>query len=250
MRIWLFLVAISAALPTFAQTNTDQNKGTGILFHIGLGAQVPSGDLSARFSNNMNVSGGLDWLTEQKNWIFGIEGYYLFGTEVKENVLQRLQNQDGFIVGSNGELANVQLRERGFYVGGRIGKLFTLSAKNPRSGIRATLGAGLLQHKIRVQDDPVVAVSQLSGDQKEGYDRLTNGFAFNEFIGYQLLSTNKRVNFTVGFEFTQGFTKNRRDVNYDALKNEQESRLDLLWGIRANWIIPFYSGKGAAEIYY
>jgi hypothetical protein len=250
MRIWLFLVALGAAFPTFAQITTAQNKGKAILFHIGLGLQKPGSDLSIRFGNNMNVGGSLDWLTEQQNWIFGIEGYYLFGTEVKENVLQKLQNSDGFIIGNNGELADIQLRERGFYIGGHIGKLFSLSAVNPRSGIRATLGAGLLQHKIRIQDDPLVATPQLSEDKKKGYDRLSNGLAINEFVGYQLLTTNKRVNFTIGFEFTQGFTQNRRDFNYDTRIKDARQRLDLLWGLRANWIIPFYGGKGAAEIYY
>ncbi len=249
MRIGLLCLMCFQLLNLCAQ-NKAQNQGTGILLHIGLGGQTPGGDLATRFGSNMNVGGGLDWLSEKSNWIFGLEGSYLFGTDVQENVLENLQNQDGFIVGSSGELADIQLRERGFYVGGRIGKLFSLSAKNLRSGVRVTAGVGLLQHKIRIQDDPLVGVPQLSENYKKGYDRLTNGLAFNEFIGYQLLSMNKRVNFSIGFEFTQGLTQNRRDFNYDTRKADTDQRLDLLWGIRASWILPFYVGKGASQIYY
>lgn len=250
MRIGFILVFLGAVSVAFAQINTAQNKGTALLLHIGLGAQTPGGDLANRFGENMNVGGALELLTEQKNWIVGLGGYYLFGTDVKENVLQKLQNAEGFIIGNSGELADVQLRERGFYLGAHLGKLFTLSNKNVRSGIRATVGAGLLQHKIRIQDDPLVATPQLSDEKKKGYDRLSNGLAFHEFIGYQLLSTNKRVNFIIGFDFTQGLTQNRRDFNFDTREKDTKQRLDLLWGLRATWILPFYVGKGAAEIYY
>jgi hypothetical protein len=93
-------------------------------------------------------------------------------------------------------------------------------------------------------------VPQLTGNYKKGYDRLTNGLAINEFIGYQMLSTNKRVNFYFGFEFTQGFTQSRRDFDFDTRSADTQKRFDSLMGIRAGWILPFYVGKGAAEIYY
>lgn len=77
---------------------------------------------------------------------------------------------EGDIIGNDRLLASVVLRKRGYYFGGLVGKLFTFNEK--RSGIRLTLGAGLLRHWIRIQDDNS-SVPELTGDYKKGYDRLT-----------------------------------------------------------------------------
>lgn len=249
MRNCLLLGGILLVFSLSAQSS-PQNIGTGILFKFGLGGQIPGGDLADRFGANMNFGGGLDVITEKSNLIFGLEGYYLFGSSIKESILAPLLTPEGFILAENGEYADIQLRERGFYIGATVGKLFAFSIKNPRSGIRATLGVGLLQHQIRIQDDPFRYVPQLTENYKKGYDRLTNGLAINEFVGYQMLSANKRVNFYVGFEFTQGLTQSRRDFNFDTRSADTQKRFDLLIGARAGWIVPFYVGKRAAEIYY
>jgi len=249
MRIGLWSVCFLLTLQVFAQSE-PLNKGTGILFHFGLGGQQPAGDLADRFGTNMNFGGGLELLTAESNLIFGLQSYYLFGSNVKENPLSNMTTADGFVIAEDGGFADVQLRERGFYIGAMVGKLLRFSSNNPRSGIRITVGAGLLQHQIRIQDDPFRLVPQLNENYKKGYDRLTNGLAINEFIGYQMLSANKRINFYAGFEFTQGFTQSRRSFNYDTRTADTNKRFDSLMGVRAGWIIPFYVGKGTAEIYY
>lgn len=225
------------------------NEGPGILFKINYALQYPAGDLQGRFGNNFNLGTGFDFITEKKNFIIGVEGGVIFGDEVKENVLSNLLTPEGFIVSNNQSFADIQLRQRGFYIGGLVGKHFSLSSRNPRSGIRLTVGVGILQHKVRIQEDPVAPTSALIGAYKKGYDRLTNGLAFNQFIGYQLLSTNKRVNFYAGFEFTQGFTQNRRSFDFDLRSQNEEQRIDMLYGFRVGWILPFYLGKGE-NIYY
>ena len=89
--------------------------------------------LSNRFGNNFSLGGGLDFITEQKNLIFGLKGNNLFGNTVKEDVLASLRDRDGFILGSIGAgqatYAEVFLRERGLYAGGHFGKLIGLSKK-------------------------------------------------------------------------------------------------------------------------
>jgi len=249
MRFTLVVLAAFLAFSLPAQESA-QNKGNGILLNFTFGGQLPGGDLVDRFGANLNVGGGVDFMTEKSNLIFGLEGYFLFGNTVKEDVLEPLRTPNGTIIGNDRNPVDVPLRERGFYLGATFGKLFSLSQKNPRSGIRATVGAGLLQHNIRIQDDPVSAIPQLSEPYKKGYDRLSNGLAFNEFIGYQYLSTDKRINFFAGFEFTQALTQSRRDFNFDTRNQDTEQRLDLLWGIRVGWVLPFYVGKSAGEIYY
>lgn len=249
-KYFSFILAIFFLLQTSASAqDLSENKGAGLLFNISYAAQTPAGDLVDRFGPNFNLGLNLEYITDKSNFIFGLESGYMFGNEVKVNVLQNLQTAEGFIIGNDRTYADIQLRMRGFYFGALIGKLFTLSEVNKRSGIRFTISSGILQHKIRIQDDPLRDVAQLSTEYKKGYDRLTNGLAFNEFIGYQLLSRNRRINFYAGIEMTQAFTQSRRDYNFDTMSVDEESRLDLLFGIRVGWVLPFYFGN-AGNIYY
>ncbi len=227
-----------------------RNLGNVIALNFQFGAGVPAGDLSDRFGTTISIGTGMDFITEKNNLIFGWKGDFHFGNTVKENILGNLA-PEGFIFG-NSLSAATELRraQRGFYLGAHIGKIFPLSATNSRSGIRFTLGAGLLQHKIRLQQDPSNFVNQIAGDYAKGYDRLTNGLALRQFVGYQLLGNNKLVNFTVGLEFIQGFTQNRRSFNFDEMRADTDKRLDLLIGVKVGWTLPFYIGESTGEIYY
>ncbi len=249
MRLIALVLAIGITSGLYAQ-NTELNKGHGILLNFTFGGQLPGSDLADRFGPNLSIGSGIEYLTEKNNLIFGLEGHYLFGSDVKEDVLASLRTPEGEIIGNDKSYADIQLRERGLYIGALVGKLFSVSEKNPRAGLRVALGAGLLQHKIRIQDDPFRAVPQLLDDYKKGYDRLTNGLALRQFIGYQILSANRRTNFYIGLECTQGFTQSRRDFNFDTRMQDTARRLDLLFGIHAAWVLPFYFGKTASEIYY
>jgi len=217
------------------------------------GFHTPGGDLSNRFGTNFSLGGGLDFITEKKNFIFGLKGNNLFGNTVKEDVLFSLRDSDGFILGSVGAgqaaYAEVFLRERGFYAGGHVGKLFALSNKNKRAGIRLTLGAGLLQHKVRIQDETGSA-DQLKGDFIKGYDQLSNGLAFEQFIGYQQLNRKTGVNFFAGIELTEAFTKNRRNINFATQSRDEKNRFDVLLGFRVGWLFSFYVGERAEDIRY
>ena len=245
---WLLFLPGFLFLSTL-NAQSEREYDAKLLFNISYGYQFPAGDIADRFGTNSNVGIQVELLNEQ-NWIFGVEGYYMFGTDVKENVLQNIINADTIIYGEQGEPALLSLKERGFYLGLHAGKLITFPTAKGRSGIRATLGGGLLQHKIRIQEDPQAFVAQIDGDLKKGYDRLTNGFALNQTLGYQYLSRNQRINFYIAFEATQGFTQNRRDWNIDTMTADTESKLDLLFGIRLNWILPFYDlGEGTSVQY-
>ncbi len=181
--------------------------------------------------------------------MLGLDGNFFYGSRVKEDVLQNMRMPDGEIVGSDGVYSSVVLRQLGFSVGFRFGKIFSMSKDNPRSGIKLAIGAGMLQHQIRVQDDSR-QVNQIAGAYKKGYDRLTNGFSIFQFLGYQLLSVNRLINFYAGLEFTQAFTLNRRDWDFFEMTAETGNRLDLLSGFRFGWILPFYSGRQVADSYY
>ena len=110
--------------------------------------------------------------------------------------------------------------------------------------------AGVLQHKIRIEDR-TGGLPQLVGDYKKGYDRMTNGLALTEFIGYQHFSNDGRINFYVGFEFTQGFTKNRRSWDFLTQQRMDNNRLDLLNGLRIGWTLPILGDSyDADDIFY
>lgn len=249
---FLCLLLIGVSVNAYSQKDRS-NEYTVLLFNVNFGGQIPAGDLSDRFGSNSSIGGGLQVITEKNNWIFGLNGFNLFSKNVKEDVLASLRDSDGFILGSGGAgqggYAAVFLRERGFYAGGYAGKLFSISQKNKRSGIRATLGMGLLQHKVRIQDESDNA-DQLSGDLAKGYDQLTNGLALQQFIGYQFLSKSRGINFFAGLELTEAFTKNRRDFNFSTQSRDTNSRFDVLLGFRVGWSIAFYVGERGEDIEY
>lgn len=244
--IWLFvrkvLPVVCCPLSLLGQI-AQSNDIPVLLTSISYAYQLPGGDLADRFGSNFDIGLAATWLTAKSDILLGLEGGILFGNSVKEDVVASLRSPAGFIIGTDKSVASVALRERGFYTGALLGKIFSGASSKSRSGIRATLGAGLLQHKVRIQDDSQ-RVPQLAEPYVRGYDRLTNGLALRQFIGYQFLSSDRQLNFFGGFEFTQAFTQNRRTVNFDTRSGDDTKRLDLLFGIRLAWILPFYFGDG------
>jgi hypothetical protein len=248
MRSILLLFFLLPTLPVIAQDEPPAREAA-LLFRLGYGYQLPGGALADRFGGNFSVDGGLDLLLREQDWVFSVEGQFLFGSEVKADVLAPLRTPEGYIYAADQSPADIRLSGRGFYVGAAAGRLIPLSAVNPRSALRLSLGGGLLQHKIRIQDDPFHFVPQLSAEYKKGYDRLSNGPALRQFIGYQLLNPGGGLHFYAGIDLLQGFTRSRRDFNFDTQQADDRARLDLLFGLRAGWILPFYLRK-ASEIYY
>lgn len=250
MRFYILLLGLLLfrSSDLVAQNWEGSNSGKVILLNLGYGPQVPLGDLDQRFGLSFAPEISVDYLTP-KNWVWGLQGQYFFGSEVKEDVLAGLRTEAGDIIGNDRAPADIQLRERGFYFGLRVGKLISLSEKNERSGLRINLGVGLMQHQIRFQDDPFRSVAQLEGDYEKGYDRLTNGLTLHQFIGYQVVSKSNGIHLTGGFDFFEGFTKNRRDFNFDTQSVDTQNRLDILTGFRISVSLPFFLGN-AEDVYY
>ncbi|MBA3662749.1 MAG: hypothetical protein H0W61_00885 [Bacteroidetes bacterium] len=217
------------------------------ILSIHVGGQLPGGDLSKRFGPNLNVGSSFMFKTK-KNWIFGVEYNYMYGRNVREDVLVQLKTENGTIIDNEGYPADIRITERGFGVHIVGGKVFKFLSANPNSGLMVTVGGGYLQHKINLFDYQK-KIAAVKGDLKNGYDRLTNGFSTSQFLGYMFLSDNKMLNFYFGFEFYQAFTKSVRKMNYDTGLADTQSRLDLLYGFRFGWILPLYK-KTPREFYY
>jgi hypothetical protein len=208
--------------------------------------QWPTGELADRFGQNFAVSAGLHYYPNDSRWYVGGEGSFLFGQTVKRDVLYRLRSPQGFIIGNDRQIADVFLRERGWTAAIEAGRVFGKHAQL-RRGIAAEVGAGILSHHIRVQDDSQ-SVPQVSGAYRKGYDYLTLGFMVSQSIGYQYSSRDKRINFRIGLEIMEAFTRNQRQINFDTFAAEPGRRMDVLWGVKATWILRLVTGE--QEIYY
>ncbi|MCH8318494.1 MAG: hypothetical protein IIA88_08365 [Bacteroidetes bacterium] len=246
------LCAILYALSPFTLIAQIKDTAANIpVFFVNTGYELPGGDMADRFGNNAEIGGGFFFKTKS-NWIFGIDGNFLWGNNVKEdNILDSIKTESGEIIGSDGLFAEVRISERGMklpFV--KIGKLWNckILKTNANSGCFVLIGYGLLQHKIKIQDI-TRTVPQLAGDYVKGYDRLTNGAAITESFGYLYLDKKKRINFFINFEFTQAWTKSRREYNFDTMTKDETRRFDTLWGIKFGWLMPIYK-KVPDEYYY
>lgn len=218
------------------------------LVGIHLTGQLPSGDMVKRFGPNMNVGTSFHYKTN-KNIIYGFVFSYLFGKTVKEDVMKQLKTPEGNVVDNAGNPADLRITERGMHINLQAGKVFALSKKNRNSGLTVTIGAGVLQHKINLYDAQQ-RIAAVKGDLKYGYDRLSFGFAVNEFIGYLFLSKNHFTNFYVGIESTQAWTRSLRKLNYDTGLRDTKQRMDILSGLKFGWILPLYKRQPNDYYYY
>jgi len=227
----------------------EPTKPRYILVHLSFSFQNPGGDMADRYGWNNSTGLGLDYLTSE-NWIFGGQVDYLFGTKVKEDVLASLRNTNGDLIGNNRSVANIRLTQRGWNANFLFGKLIPFRKDKRLFGIRATAGIGILQHKVRIQQDPASLVPQTTGDYRTGYDRMSNGLAFTEFIGIQKISRNRTINFILGVELVQGFTQNRREWDFDKMAKDENKYFDFLLGGKFAWTIPFEIGAKGEDIFY
>ncbi|MFH1319970.1 MAG: hypothetical protein ABII90_04865 [Bacteroidota bacterium] len=241
--IFIFPLPALVLLSANAQINIDS---TAIVPMISAtyAYHFPGGDLVNRFGDNSSVGAAFSIKTNN-NWIFGIDGNFLFGNNVKEGgILDGISTEKGEIIDEDGGYAEINFLERGLLTSFKLGKLFSFIGPNRNSGLAIIGSAGLLQHKIRIETH----APQLNDDYKKGYDRLTNGFALSEFIGYLYMGNKRMINLFIGFEFTQAWTQNRRSYNFEAMEKDETKRFDILSGIKIGWVIPFY--KRVPDEYY
>jgi hypothetical protein len=239
--LW-FLMTIPGKVPLHGQ-----DSSTMVLFTFQYGAFLPFGDMGQRFGPGFSPGGELRWLGPS-NWTAGLQGSFLFGGQVKEDVLANLRTHEGYIIGNDRLPADLQLRMRGAYLGGQVGKLWPLG-DSPRSGIRLSLGAGWLYHFIRIQKDPSRYVAQVEGAYAHGYDRLAGGPAGYQWLGYEVHSRNGQVNLYIGLEILLAFTHPLRDYQFDLRGPETGGRQDGFIGLRAGWSLPWQFGK-RSQIWY
>ena len=219
------------------------------LVSVHYSADFPGGNMADRFGWNSEVGIGYRFKTKG-NYLFGIRGSYLFGNDVREvGIMSNITTPDGNLLGDNGQYGNVILYERGFDVMVDFGKLFPVMGPNPNSGIYVLGGVGFLEHKISIYDENK-NVPQVDGVYAAGYDRMTNGLALSQSVGYMHLGNRHLMNFYIGFEMLEGFTENRRPVNFETGLKDNTKRFDILYGVTFGWILPLYKRAPNAFYYY
>lgn len=241
MKKWFFLVLVLVAL--YGQSMAQRNVRDSTLSFVSLGAnigfQYPFADLAKRFGYGGLVGGQLMWKTKS-NFTFDVNYGFLFGNRVKEDtILKPIMTSQNYVISREGEPVDVFLSERGFLIYGRVGRIFRIGNANINSGLHVNIGAGFLQHKIKITEASQKA-PQLLGDYLKGYDRLSNGIMVTQAIGYSHFSDYKLINYYIGVEFYEGITQNRRTVNFDTGKPENNQRLDLFGNVVFRWYFPVY----------
>ncbi len=248
-RLTLFLLGSILIWSVKAQSTAPDSATSLWMFHGNFGLHLPGGDLDERFGNNLLAGAGFLYKTD-RNWFWGVEADFLFGTDVKEDDLFRdLETETGFMIDASGMYADVFLSERGFRLGPKLGRLIPLQKSKPDAGLMIIISPGLLQHKIRI-DDRNNATPQVDDDYIRGYDRLSNGFAMQEFIGYFHTGEYRLTSFFAGLEFNQAWTRSRRDWDFDRMGKDNKKRFDMLSGIKFGWVIQLSGGKPKEYYYY
>ncbi len=250
----LFLLLLASVC---AQAQQDEDlfgpmggSATKSAFLIGAqgGYDMPFGDMAKNYGPSWRVGGSLQYRLPS-NWQFGVKGDFLFGSDMRDDsLLSNLKDASGFYLNNEGRRVGMEIAERGYLLGLTAGKMIPFSKLHPNRGLLLQLTAGFMQHKVfyfNLQDN----FSQLRGDYKKGYDRLTNGMFVEPYVGYQHFSENGLINFHVGVGATLGFTAGRRDWQLDLARPYKEARFDGLFGVRAGWYFAIYK-KRSEDIFY
>jgi len=203
-----------------------------------------------RFGANNTIGLSFENVGMAKKVLIGVEATFIFGSSVKEDVLAGLRTFDGSIIGIDGLPGDVNLKERGFYVGLNAGKIFPTGKKeNNLTGIRAQIGAGLLQHKIRVQDN-FRSIVALERKNLKGYDRLSNGPAIHLALGYQYDNPKNNFHFHLMGDLIAARTESRRDFDNATGGYLSDKRTDILAGLSIAYIVSISRSTTSEHIYY
>lgn len=248
-RNLLFIILLSFASIACQAQSDDDRSFQATTFNISYGTHLPFADMATDYNVNLGIGGGIQYISKSR-WILGAEGFFVFGGEPNVDVLANLRTETGEIISDEKTYGVVFMEQRGFYIGLTAGKIIPLTPQQTKSGLRVTLSTGLFQHFIKIEDR-TGGIPQLAGDYIKGYDRLTNGLALTEFVGYQFFGKKGLINFYAGIESTQGFTQNRRSWDFLTQSALEEPRLDVLLGFRVGWVLPIvHDAIDADDIFY
>lgn len=211
-------------------------------FQFGYSGNLTAFDAQEKTDFLHVLSPGISFKTSS-NWIIEGELDLLLGQNLNEDETAYLVYSElGLPINIEGNIEEVSPRFQGYQVHFSFLKLIKNSSYNYNSGWVAGAGFGFMRHKIKFAYGGG-GVPQLEDPYVKGYDRLTYGGMFSQYIGYRLYSNRNLFNYSIGFEVVEGLTKNRRSWNYDLLGPDNRQRLDMYYGLKFTFIIPAYGVK-------
>ena len=240
MKTSIFLILLIPFL-SFSQWSKNDSTISRTWMAIEYGANWTQADLADRYGF-MNHLGVMTGFKTSKNWFFGLQSSFLFGNNVRmTGLFDHLIDSNGNITDVNGNIAAVVVYPRGFNTNVCFGKIFPVLGSNKNSGVFVHTGVGYLLHRMKIETNEQV-IPQIELDYKKGYDRLTTGVNVHQFIGYNFMSNSGGYQFYGGLYAQEGFTKNRRTINFDEpdVPVSTELRLDVQVGFKLGWVIPIY----------
>lgn len=240
--IILNVLLLISCLNVWGQSsNYDKYAFSNRIFNLQflVNQQYPGGDMAKSFGPHNTIGFGGLYKTKT-NWLLSGEANYIFGNNLKDvDILNNLVNGSGYISNVSGSPGNYSVNLRGYSCFLKGGRLFSFGSSKRNRGLILQTGIGFLQYQINFQTQNN-DIPQLDEEYFKGYDRLTNGIAFNQFIGYYFHSQNRLINFYAGFDLSEAFTQNRRGYVYDKKAFDNADKKDFTLGFRFGWMIPIY----------
>lgn len=242
---FLFIASVSLS----AQRLMSDTTINSLIFQASYGLHGAGGDLGELYGLSSSIGGMLSYKTT-KNWMWTAHGSFIFGNQVKgrETILKDITTSEGELIDGNGTYTSLALFQRGVHVEMKAAKVFSFNLPNPNSGIYISTGLGYLAQRIRIESQFGTA-PQVMGDYAKGYDRLRGGLAHSVEAGYLVMSNSRVLNFSLGFEFIQAFTKSLRDYQFDLMQADPNHYKDHYFGLRLSWMIPAYQ-RAPQKFYY
>ncbi|MEN9699200.1 MAG: hypothetical protein RLZZ301_398 [Bacteroidota bacterium] len=243
MKLMYCLLALCLQFQLLAQVSGSTSVGVPMV-GVHYGGAFSGGDLAARYGyfNRLGFTAGYKFKSQ---WYVGLESDFWFSDNVRlTGLFDALVDSHGTITSDAGVPASILVYPRGVHANVQFGRLFPLNTRNENSGILVHVGTGYMLHHLRIESNSDV-VPSLELDYKKGYDRLTTGINFQQFVGYSFQNNKGPYSFYAGLYFQQGLTYNRRTINFDQpnIPVSTLQRLDLQTGFRIGWYIPFYSSE-------
>lgn len=238
-----------AALSLQARVAKDSSATKpAIVLSIGTGYHKGLADLGKRFPSFSTLPAGA-YYKSGKNLILGFEYNRFLGNNFRlDSLFGGIVGPSGQVIDKNGNPAVIRYYMRGYTFQGYVGKTFKISPRFKHSHVQVNLGAGILQHYIKMRFDKSL-LPQLEGDYAAGYDKLTNGFMLTQTVNYQYYNLQS-VCFFAGFNLVQSFTQNQRNWDYGVMHRETGKRNDFYLGFSAGFLIPINLRSGSSNEYY
>lgn len=249
--LFLFAALLGQTVPNKSDANKLVNaryQQPTWLINLSYKAAIPSGSLALRYGF-MNGT-GLDFYYKSKNnFLWGLNTCLFFGSNVNGiDYINIFKDANGYVFANDGNPLNITASMRGSQLLGVVGKLIPgFHQKKPQLSILLECGVGFLQHKYLFNAPNTL---QFSKEYLKGYDRLSNGLALTQEIGLCNFGLNRLINFNIGIEVTEAFTRNRRYYDYATGGTDTKSYADILYSLKCSWLLPISSQDKKQPLYF